>query len=197
MLVYYLLNTILIIWIRSKYISPVPKVFQHVALNFIVAVGQSLSHVQILLIPWMASRWVFLSFIISWNLLKLMSIESVMPSNHLTLCCTLLLPSIFLSITVFSNEFVLPIKWPKDWSFNFSISPFNEYIGFISYRFDWFDPLAVQGILRSLFRYHSLKASILQLSLLYSTTLTSVHDYCKNHSLDYMDLCQQSDVSAF
>ena len=103
-----------------------------------------------------------LSFIISWSSLKLMSIESVMPSNHLDLCHPLLLlPSIFPSIRVFSNESVLHIKWPKYWSFSFSISPSNEYSGLISFRINWLDLLAVQGSLKSLLQHHSLKASIL------------------------------------
>ena len=99
------------------------------------------------------------------SLLKLMSIKSVMPSNHLILCRPLLLlPSIFPSIRVFSNESVLCVRWPKYWSFSFSISPFNEYSGLISFRIDWFDLPAVQGILKSLLQYHSSKASILQCS---------------------------------
>ena len=94
---------------------------------------------------------------------KLMSIELVMPSNHLILCCPLLLlPSIFPSIRVFSSESALPIRWPNYWSFSFSISPSNEYSGLISFRIDWFDPLAVQGTLKSLLQHHSSKASILQ-----------------------------------
>ena len=99
----------------------------------------------------------------SWSLFRLMSIESVMPSNHLVLCHPLLLsPSIFPSISVFSNETVLRIMWPKYWTFSFSISPSNEYSGLISFRMDWLDLLAVQGTLKSLLQYHSLKASILQ-----------------------------------
>ena len=96
------------------------------------------------------------------SLLKLMSTNTVMPSNHLILCCSLLLPSIFPSIRVFSKESVLCIKWPKYWSFNFSISPSNEYSGLISFRMDWLDLLAVQGTLKSLLQHHSSKASILQ-----------------------------------
>ena len=116
---------------------------------------QSLSHVQLFTIPWIAARQA------SWSLLKLMSIESVMPSNHLILCCPLpLLPSIFPSIRVFSNESVLHIRWPKYWSFSFSISPSNEYSGLIYFRMDWLDLLAVQGTLKSLLQHHSSKASI-------------------------------------
>ena len=106
-----------------------------------------------------------LSITNSWNLLKLMSFELVMPSNHLILCCSLLLsPSIFLSTKVFSNESVLRIRWPKYWSLNFSISPSNEHPGLISFRMDWFDLLAVQGVLKSLLQHHSSIASILQYS---------------------------------
>ena len=113
--------------------------------------------------PWTAVHQASLSIINSWNLLKLMSIESVMPSNHLILCCPLLLlPSIFPSIRVFSNESVLLIRWPKYWSFSFSISASNEYLGLISFRIDWFDLLAIQGTLKSLLQHHSSKASILQ-----------------------------------
>ena len=112
----------------------------------------------------------------SWSLLKLMSIESVMPSNHLILCHPLLLPpSIFPSIRVFSNESVLRIMWSKYWSFSFSISPFNEYSGPISFRFDWLDLLAVQGTLKSLLQYHSSKVSILQCSAFFTVQLS--HPY--------------------
>ena len=120
----------------------------------------------------------------SQRLLKLMSIESVMPSNHLILCHPLLLPSIFPSIRVFSNESALHIRRPKYWSFSFSISPSNEYSGLISFRMHWLDLLAVQRTLKSLLQHHSSKASILQLSFFYSITLTSIHDYWKNHGFD-------------
>ena len=111
-----------------------------------------------------------------------MSIESVMASNHLVLCCPLLLqPSIFPSTRVFSNESALCINWPKYWSFSFNISPSNEYSGLISFRIDWLDLLAVQGTLRSLPQHHSLKPSILLCSaFFYSPTPTSIHDYWKN-----------------
>ena len=129
---------------------------------------------------------------------KFMSIESVMPSNHLILCCPLLLlSSIFPSIRVFSNESALRIRWPKYWSFSFSISPFSEYSRLISFRIDWFD---LQGTLKTLLQYHSLKASILwwlALCLLYGPILTSIHNYWKDHSLDYMGLSGQSDVFGF
>ena len=113
--------------------------------------------------PWRAGHQASLSITNSWSLLKFMSIESVMPSNHLILCHPLLLPpSIFPSIRVFSNESVLPIRWPKYWSFSFNISPSNEYSGLISFKIDWFDLFAVQGALKSLLQHHSSKASILQ-----------------------------------
>ena len=108
---------------------------------------QSLSHVRLFATPWTAARQTSLSITNYQNLLKLKSIESVMPFNHLVLCCPLLLPSIFPSIGVFSSESVLHIRWPKYWSFSFSISPSNEYSGLISFRMDWLDLLAVQGTL--------------------------------------------------
>ena len=115
----------------------------------------------------------FLSFTIYQSLLKLMSIESVMPSNHLILCCPLLfLPSIFPSIRVFFNELFLHIRWPKYWSFSFSISPSNEYSGLISFRMDRLDLLAVQGTLKSLLQHHSSKASILQCSTFFMVQLS-------------------------
>ena len=135
----------------------------------------------------------------SWSLLKLMSIELVMPSNHLILChLLLLLPLVFPSIRVFSDESVLHIRWPKYWSFSFSISLSSKYLGLISFRIDWLGLLAVQGTLKSLLQYHSSKTSILQCSAFFNgPTLTSIHDYWKNHSFDKMDLCWQSNVSAF
>ena len=124
---------------------------------------QSLSHVRLFATPWTAACQASLSITNSQSPPKLMSIELVMPSNHLILCPPLLLlPSIFPSIRVFSNESVLCIRWPKYWSFSFSISPSNEYSGLISFRMDWLDLLVLQGILKSLLQYHSSKASILQ-----------------------------------
>ena len=111
---------------------------------------QSLSPVQLFVTSWTAARQASLSITNSWSLLKLMSIESVMPSNHLILCHPLLPPSIFPSIRVFSNESAFRIRWPKFWRFSFSISPSNEYSGLISFKMDWLDPLAVRGILKSL-----------------------------------------------
>ena len=149
--------------------------------------------------PWTAALQTSLSYTISWSLLKLMSIELVMPSNHPVLCFPLLfLPSIFPNIRVFSNESALCIRWPKYWSFSSNISPSSEYSGLISFRMDWFDLLAVQGTLKESSpapQFESINS--LALSLLYGPTLTSVHVYWKNYSFDYTDLCQQSDVSAF
>ena len=126
------------------------------------------------------------------------SCQLVMPSNHLILCRPLLLlPSIFSSIRVFSNESTLRMRWPKYWSLSFNISPSNEYPGLISFWMDWLDLLAVQGTLKSLFQHHSSKASILRRSAFFSPTLTSIHGHWKNHSLDQTDLCWQSNVSAF
>ena len=132
--------------------------------------------VRLFATPWTAARQASLSITNSRSLLKLMSIESVMPSNHLILCHPLLLPpSIFLSIRVFSNESVLLIRWPTYWSFSFSISPSNEYSELISFRIDWFDLLAVQGTLKSLLQPHSSKASILQCSVFFIIQLS--HPY--------------------
>ena len=121
----------------------------------------SLSHVQLFATTWTAAYQASLSITNSWSLLKLMSIKSVIPSNHLILCCSLLLPSIFHNIRVFSNESVLRIRRPKYWSFSFSISSSSEYSGLISFRIDWFDLLAVQGTLKNLLQHHSSKASVL------------------------------------
>ena len=127
-----------------------------------------------------------LSITSSQNLLKLMSIALVMPSNHLILCRPLLLlPSNFPSIRVFSNESALHIRWPKYWNFSFSISPSNEYSGLISFKIDWLDLLAVQGTLKSLLQHHSSKASILWRSAFFTVQLSHfIHDYWKNHSFD-------------
>ena len=129
--------------------------------------------------PWTVARQASLSITNSWSLLKLMSIASVMPSNHLILCGLLLfLPSIFPNIRVFFSESVLCIRWPKYWSFSFSISPFNEYSGLISFRMDWLDLLAVQGTLKSLFQHHNSKASILWPSAFFRVQLS--HPYMTN-----------------
>ena len=135
---------------------------------------------------WTAAHQASLSFTISQSLLKLIFIESVMPSNCLILCHPLLLPSVFLSIRVFSNKSVLCIRWPKYWSFSFSISPSNEYSGLISFRIDWFDFLAVQGTLKSLLQYHNPKASILQHSAFFMVQLS--HSYMTTEKGPSMDL---------
>ena len=144
------------------------------------------------MIPWTAACQASLSITNSPSLLKLMSIELVMPSNHLILGHPLLLPpSIFHSIRVFSNKSVLCIRWPKYWNFSVSISPSNEYSGLISFRIDWLDLLAVQGTQESspTPQFKSINSSAL--SFLYSTTLTSIHDYWKNHSFDHTNICWQ------
>ena len=136
---------------------------------------QSLSHVWLFVTPWTAACQDFLSITNSQSLLKLMSIEAVRPSNHIILCCPLLLlPSIFPSIRVFSNESTLRIRWPNYWSLSFNISPSNDYSGLISLRTDWFD-LAVQGTLKSLLQHHSSKASILRPSAFFVVQLS--HPY--------------------
>ena len=132
---------------------------------------QSLGHVWLFVTPWTAALQASLSITNSWSLLKLMSIDLVMPFNHLILCCPLLfLLSIFPNLRVFSNESVLRIRWPNDWCF--SISPSNGYSGLISFRIDWLDLLAVQGTLKSLLQHHSSKASILQLSAFFMVQLS-------------------------
>ena len=147
---------------------------------------QSLSRVQLFVTPWTAAHQASLSITNSRSLLKLTSIESVMSSNHLILCCPLLLlPLTFPSISVFSNESVLCIRWPKYWSFSFSISPSDEYSRLISFRMDWFDLLPVQGTLKSLLQHHSSKASILWRSAFFIVQLSHPYNhYWKNHSFD-------------
>ena len=139
-------------------------------------VVQSLCRVRLFATPWTPAHQDFLSFTISQSLLKLMSIESMMPSNHFTLCRPiLLLPSVFPSIRVFFRELALRIRWPKYWSFSFSVSPSNEYSELISFRMDWLDLLAVQGTLKSLLQHHSSKASILWHSVFFMVQLS--HPY--------------------
>ena len=162
-------------------------------------VVHSLNHVQLLATWWPTSCQASLSFTVSWSSLKLLCTESVMPSNQLILCHPLpLLPSIFPSIRVFSNESVLRIRWPKDWNFrSFSISPSSEYSGLISFRMDWFVLLAVQATLKSLLQHHSLKAAVLQRSAFFMVQLSDPYMITEeNHSFDYTDFCRQSDVSA-
>ena len=137
---------------------------------------QSLSCVQLFVTPWIAARQASLSMTNSWSSIKLMSIESVIPSSHLILCCPLLLlPPIPPSIRVFSNESTLRMRWPKYWSFSFNISPSNEHPGLISFRMDWLDLLEVQGTLKSLLQHHSSKASILLCSAFFIVQLS--HPY--------------------
>ena len=171
------------------------KVVIHIH-NGVFSSVQYFSHVQLFATPWITELQASLSITNSQSLLKevgfllmeVMSIASVMPSNHLILCHPLFLPPlIFPSIRIFSSESVLHIRWSKFWSVIFSISPSNEYSGLTSFRMDWFDLLAVLQTLKSLFQHHSSKAPQFNssvLSFLYNTTLTSIHDYWKNHSLD-------------
>ena len=155
----------------SKYVITLSSVLTD---NFTVV--QSLSHVWLFMTPWTAAHQASLSFIISQSLLKLMSIESVMPSNHLILCCPiLLLPSVFPSNRVFSSKSALRIRWPDYWSFSFSISPSNEYSGFITFSIDLFDFSAVQGTFKSLLQYHSLKVLIIWCSAFFMVQLS--HPY--------------------
>ena len=151
-------------------------------LSQFVVVAETLSCVRLLAIPWTAVCQASLSFTVFWSLLKLMSFELVMLSNHLIFCCLLLLPSVFLGKRVFPNELARCIRWSKYWSFN--ISPSNEYSRLISFRMDWFDLLAVQGTLKNLLQHHSWKASILWCSAFFMITLTSIHDYQKKYSFD-------------
>ena len=164
----------------------------------VAVVVQSLSRGRLFVTPQTVARQAYLSFTIFQSLLKLMSTESVMPSNHLILCHPfLLLLSIFPSIKVFSSESALLIRWPKYWSFSFNISHSNEYSGLISFRIDWFDLFVVHGTLESSLTPQFKSISSSMLSLLYDLTLTSIHDYWKNHRFDSMDLCQPSNVFAF
>ena len=144
---------------------------------------QLLSQAQLFVTPWTAAHQASLFITNSRSPPKTMSVESVMSSNHPIPCHPLfLLPSVFPSIRIFSNESVLHIRWPKYQRFSFSISPSNEYLGLISFRIDWFDLLSVEGTLKSLFQCHSLKASSLWHSAFFMVQLS--HPYCKNHSLD-------------
>ena len=155
------------------------------AVHVKAVIVQSFSYIRLFTTPRTAACQALLSFTIFQSLLKLMSIELVMLSNHLILCRPLLLlPSIFPSIRVFSNELALHIRWPEYWSFSFSISPSNEYSGLISFRKDWFDLLTVQGTLKSSPspQFKSINSSVL--SFLYSPTLTSIHHCWKYHSFD-------------
>ena len=146
---------------------------------------QLLSRIRLFATPWTAVRQASLSITNLQNSLRLTSSESVMPSSHLILCRPLLLlPPMPPSIRDFSNESTLRMRWPKNWSFSFSIISSKEIPGLISFRMDWLDLLAVQGTLKSPLQHHSSKASILQCSAFFTVQLTSIHDHWKNHSLD-------------
>ena len=167
-----------------------------ITLSFVVV--QSLSHVQLFATWWTAARQTSQSFTISQSLFKLMSIESVMPSIHLVFCHPLLLlPSIFPSIRVFSNESALHIRWPKYWSFSFSISPSSEYSGLISFRIDYLISLQSKGLSRVFSNTTIEKHQFFGTQPFLWSNSHIIHDYWKNHSFDEMDLCRQSNVSAF
>ena len=178
----------IIIWspdFLTKWRAKKQKLFYILKTDEVFSV-QSLSRVQLFATPWMAASQASLSITNSWSLLKLISIESVMPSNHLILCHPLLLlPATFPSIRVFSIKSVLLIRWPKYWSFSFSISPSNEHPGLISFRMDWLDLLEIQGTLKSLLKHHRSKVSILTCSAIF--IVQQSHPYMtteKNHTFD-------------
>ena len=154
-----------------------------------------LSYVWLFATPWTAALQASLSITNSQSLLKIMSIESVMPSNHIILCHPLLSPLIFPSIRVFSSASALRIRWPKYWSFSFNISPSNEYLGLISFRMDWLDLLAVQGTLKSFLQHHSSKVSVLWCSAFFMVQLS--HPYVTTGKTIALTRCWQSNVSAF
>ena len=185
-------------WLQMWLYDPIP-ISNASLISQTVVVVQSLVHVQLFSTPLTSAHQASLSFTISWSLFKLMSIELLMPSNHLILCHSLLLlPSVFTSTRIFSSGLALRIRWPRYWSFSFSISPSSEYSGLISFRIDWLNFLPVQGTLKSLLQHHSSKASILWHSALFMVQLSYPYMTAgKNQSFDYTDLCQQSDVSAF
>ena len=172
------------------------NVYSFIGIHSFVVIVQSPSHVRLSATPWTAAHQASLSLTISQSLPKFMSIASVMPSNHLILWCPLLLlPSVFPSIRDVSSESAVCIRWPKYCSFSFSTSLSDEYSGLISCKSDWFDLLAVQGTLRSLFHYHSFEGiNSSSLCLLYCLAHTTVCDHWEGHSLDYTDLCQQSKI---
>ena len=167
--------------------------------KFLIVVVQWLCCLRLFVTPWTAGCWVSLSFTISWSVLKFMSIESVMSSSHLILCCPfLLLPSIFPINRIFSNDSALRIRWPEHWSFSFSISLSSEYSGLISFRIDWFDLLAVQRLIRVFsittvwkHQFFSVQPSLWSNSHICTWLLKT------KHSFDYTDLCWQGDFSAF
>ena len=181
---------------RDSALESIPHMEQwslHLPGSQAAAVVQLLSHVWLFATSWIAAHQASQSFAISRSLLKFMSIELVMLSNHLILCLPLLLlPSVFPSLRVFFNESTLYIRWPKYWSFSFSISPFKEYSGLISFSIDWFDLLAIQGTLKSLLQYYKVKASVLQCSAFCMIQLSNPFVTTrKKHSFDYAELCWQ------
>ena len=177
---------------------PIHKLMLFFIFSHSVSSVQLLSSVRLFATLWITARQASLSITNSWSLLKLISIKSVMATSHLILCCPLLLlPPTPPSIRVFSNESTLHMRWPKYWSFGFSISPSNEHPGLISFRMDWLDLPAVQGTLESPPIPQFKSTNSLVLSFLHGPIPTSIHDHWKNHSLDQMDLCWQSNVSAF
>ena len=189
-------------WFPGKlFITAHLRIIEHTTANYlIVSSVQLLSRVWLSATPWTAAHQASLSSTKPQSLLKLISTEWVIPFNHLILCYPLLLPpSIFPNIRGFSNESVFCIRWPKYWSFSFSISPSNEYSGLISFRIEWFDFLAVQGTLKSLLQHRSSKASTLQLSAFFIIQLSHPYmtDYWKYHSFDWTDICWQSNISCF
>ena len=183
---------------KSRHVPSFRKIGNVLGRHKLIAtiVVQLLSHVQLFQIPWTACQ-ASLSFTISQSLLKLMSIESMMPFNHLALYCLLLPSSIFPNVKVFSNVLTLHIKWPEQWNFSLIISTSNEYSGLISFRIDWFDILAVQGTLKSLLQHHSSKAPILQCSAFFMVQLSYL--YMTTGETIALTRCAfwQSDVSAF
>ena len=166
--------------------------------NLLFSSVHSLSRIWLFATPWTAARWASLPITNSWSLLKFMSIETVMQSNHLILCHPLfLLPSVFPSIRVFSNKSALHMRWTKYWSFSFNISPSNEHPGLIAFRMDWLDLLAVQGTVKSLLQHHSSKASILRRSAFFIVQLS--HPYMTTVKTIALTkhVCWQSNVSGF
>ena len=175
--------------VHPSFRSATPSLMSHFIQSGTISVQfssvQLLSHIQLFVTPRTAAHQASLSITNSRSLLKLTSIESGMPSNHLIFCHPhLLLPSIFPSIRVFSSESVLCIRWPEYWSFRFSISPPTEYSGLISFRMDWLNLLAVQETLKNILQHHSSKASILQCLDFFIVQLTSIYDHWKNHNFD-------------
>ena len=197
-LLFFFINGILHISAVDSTFTNKLHLFTPILVLTLISSVHSLSCVRLFATPWTVACQASLSITNSRSLLKFMSIKSVMPSNHLILCRPFLLPpSIFPSIRVFSNESVLHIRWSNYWSFNFSISPFNEYSGLISFRIDWLDLLAVQGTLKSLLQHHSLKPSVLWCSVFFIVQLSYPYMTTGKTIALYTELCWQSNISAF